>query len=220
MKKKFNLYLLTVQLAILALPLLLAFTTTENLLSKESTKDTDCVYTYILEAKNGQFTVSILSNQTINPPYHTTATAQVTLKVPTGNFQVTNLENLVEGVEFSQNGRSNAPNENTAYDYVVFGLASFGTRNLRYQKDGTIPLFSFENGGDCTGQPIVLMENFTDPFYPPNSERANVSQQITVAKTGADLTIVCIDSNSVSDCGEKLSKRDLKRLEKEKNSEE
>jgi len=220
MKKKNNLRLLVFQLAIIALPLLLAFTTTENISLKKSTKVSECIYTYILEAKNGQFTVSLLSNQTINPPYHTTATAQVTLKVPTGNFQVTNLENLVEGVEFSQNGRSNAPNEDSAYDYIVFGLASFGTRNIRYQKDGIIPLFSFENGGDCTGRPIVLMENFTDPFYPPNSERANVSQQITVAKTGADLSIVCINSNAISDCGEKLSKKDLKRLEKEKDSEE
>lgn len=218
MKISLKLRLLTFRLAIIALPLL-AFTVPQNAPIKKSTETTDCVYTYILEAKDGRFTVSLLSNQTINPPYHTTATAQVTLKVPTGNFKITNLENLIEGVEFSQNGRSNAPNEDSAYDYIVFGLASFGTRNIRYQKDGKIPLFSFENGGDCTGQPIALMENFTDPFYPPNSERANVSQQITVAKTGADLSIVCINSNSVSDCGKKLSKKDLKRLQKEKNSE-
>jgi len=219
MKKVLNLQLLAFRLAIIVVPLL-AFTTTTKLSPKEPATITDCVYTYILEAKDGLFTVSILSNQTINPPYHTTATAQVTLKVPTGKFEVTNLENLIEGVEFSQNGRSNAPNEDAAYDYIVFGLASFGTRNIRYQKDGTIPLFSFKNGGDCTGQPIMLMENFTDPFYPPNSERANVSQQITVAKTGADLSIVCIDSNAISDCGERLSKKDLKRLERAKNSEE
>ena len=218
MEKFLKSRLLTFRLAIIALPLF-AFVSPKNVLIKKSTEVTDCVYTYVLEANDGLFTVSVLSNQTINPPYHTTATAQVTLKVPTGGFKVTNLENLVEGVEFSQNGRSNAPNEDSAYDYVVFGLASFGTRNIRYQKDGTIPLFSFKNGGNCTGQPIMLMENFTDPFYPPNSERANVSQQITVAKTGADLSIVCINSNSVSDCGEKLSKRDLKRLQKEKNSE-
>jgi len=219
MKKILNLQLLAFRLVIIVVPLL-AFTTTTKLFPKEPATITDCVYTYILEAEDGLFTVSILSNQTINPPYHTTATAQVTLKVPTGKFEVTNLENLIEGVEFSQNGRSNAPNEDSAYDYIVFGLASFGTRNIRYQKDGTIPLFSFKNGGDCTGQPIMLMENFTDPFYPPNSERANVSQQITVAKTGSDLSIVCIDSNAISDCGERLSKKDLKRLERAKNSEE
>jgi len=184
MKKILNLQLLAFRLVIIVVPLL-AFTTTTKLSPKEPATITDCVYTYILEAEDGLFTVSILSNQTINPPYHTTATAQVTLKVPTGKFEVTNLENLIEGVEFSQ-----------------------------------IPLFSFKNGGDCTGQPIMLMENFTDPFYPPNSERANVSQQITVAKTGSDLSIVCIDSNTISDCGERLSKKDLKRLERAKNSEE
>jgi len=78
----------------------------------ESKKNTDlaslptnpenCVYTYVLEAKKGLFTVSLLSNQTIAAPFNTTATAQVTLKVPTGNFKVANLKNLIEGVEFNE----------------------------------------------------------------------------------------------------------------------
>ncbi len=167
----------------------------------------NCVYTYVLEAQKGVFTVSLLSNQTIKSPFNTTATAQVTLKVPTGGFQVANLKNLIEGVEFNENGRSNAPSEAPTFDYIVFGLASIGTRNITYTKDTKIPLFSFENSGECTGNLIYLMENYSDPFYPPNSQKANVSQQITVAQTGSDLSIICNDSRAISDCGEKLKRR-------------
>lgn len=170
-----------------------------------------CVYTYVLEAQKGLFTVSLLSNQTISAPFNTTATAQITLKVPTGSFQVANLQNLIEGVEFNENGRSNAPSEAPTFDYIVFGLTSIGTRNITYTKDTKIPLFSFENSGECTGSLIYLMENYSDSFYPPNSQKANVSQQITVAQTGSDLSIICNDSRAISDCGEKLKKKKKKK---------
>ncbi|MFK7983951.1 MAG: hypothetical protein AB8G86_28500 [Saprospiraceae bacterium] len=170
----------------------------------------NCVYTYILEAKKGLFTISLLPNQTIKTPFNTTATAQITLKVSTGSFQVANLENLIEGVEFTENGRSNAPTEAPKFDYIVFGLTSIGTRNITYTKDTKIPLFSFTNSGECTGAPIYLMDNFNDPFYLLNSQKANVSQQITVAQTGSDLSIICNDGQAISDCGEKL-KRGKKR---------
>lgn len=175
------------------------------------TQSENCVYTYVLEAKKGLFTVYLLSNQTIAAPFNTTATAQVTLKVPTGNFKVANLENLIEGVEFNENGRSNAPSEAPKYDYIVFGLASIGTRNMTYTEGEKIPLFSFENSGECSGGAVSLMNNFSDSFYPPNSQKANVSQQITVAQTGSDLSIVCIDGPRISDCGEKLKKRRKRR---------
>jgi len=179
----------------------------ENIDAKASNNQPqNCVYTYVLEAKKGLFTISLLSDQTITAPFNTTATAQVTLKVPTGSFQVANLKNLIEGVEFNENGRSNTPSEAPKYDYIVFGLASIGTRNITYTAGEKIPLFSFENSGACKGEAIYLMNNFSDPFYPPNSQKANVSQQITVAQTGSDLSIVCIDYQAISDCGEKLKK--------------
>ncbi|MEM1121566.1 MAG: hypothetical protein AAGJ18_14040 [Bacteroidota bacterium] len=174
---------------------------------KSNATESNCVYTYVLEAKDGAFVVSLLSNKTIEVPFNTTATAQVTLKVPTGSFKVNNLKNLVEGVEFSQNGQSIAPEEAPDYDYIVFGLASLGTRRLTYTAGEKLPLFSFENSGKCTGNLIELMENFTDPFYPPNKAKANVSQQITVAATGSDMSIVCIDQPLISDCGKIMKKK-------------
>ncbi len=165
-------------------------------------QNTDCKYTYVLDANNGVFTVSVISDQTIPVPQNTTSTAQVTLKVPTGSFEVTNFQSLTQGASFEQNSRSNAPQEAPEFDYIVFGLTTLGTRTIEYTAGVKIPLFSFENGGMCTGNQVLFMENFIDPFYPPNSENANANQQITVAATGSDLTIICNNSNEISDCGQ------------------
>lgn len=203
MKQQAYIFTYLIPLAIYSFSLLSIHLPFQNSITSQ---EENCVYTYILEAENGQFTVSVLADKTITAPYNTTATAQVTLKVPTGNFKVANFKNLVKGVNFSENGRSNAPKEAPAYDYIVFGLSSFGTRDIPYTKGTKIPLFSFENSGDCIGKSITLMENFTDDFYPPNSEKANVSQQITVFETGSDLSIICIENNNISDCGETKKK--------------
>ena len=162
----------------------------------------DCVFTYILDMENGKFVVSMLSDTTFDFPNNITATAQITLKVPTGGFQVSNFENLVVGVLFSENARTNAPSEAPQYDYISFGLNSLGTGDIPYIKGEKVPLFSFENGGTCTGGQVLLMENNTDPFFPPNSENANVSQQLTVSGMGGSGTTICINSNNISDCGE------------------
>ena len=167
-------------------------------------QNTDCKYTYVLDGNNGVFTVSVIADQTIPVPQNTTSTAQVTLKVPTGSFEVTNFQSLTPGASFEQNSRSNAPMEAPEFDYVVFGLTTLGTRTIEYTAGVKIPLFSFENGGTCTGEKVFFMENFVDPFYPPNSENANANQQITVAATGSDLTIICNQNNEISDCGENI----------------
>ncbi|MFK7978668.1 MAG: gliding motility-associated C-terminal domain-containing protein [Saprospiraceae bacterium] len=168
------------------------------------TQNTDCKYTYVLDANDGVFTVSVISEQTIPVPQNTTSTAQVTLKVPTGSFEVTNFQSLTAGASFEQNSRSNAPMEAPDFDYIVFGLTTLGTRTIEYTAGVKIPLFSFENGGICTGSQVFFMENFIDSFYPPNSENANANQQITVAATGSDLSIICNNSNEISDCGENI----------------
>ncbi|MEM6319865.1 MAG: gliding motility-associated C-terminal domain-containing protein [Bacteroidota bacterium] len=168
-------------------------------------EDKNCVYTFVLDAQDGVFTVSLISDTTITGPLTRTPTAQVTLKVPTGSFEVSNFTSLVDGANFQPNGRSDAPTEAPEFDYLVFGLTQAGgTQAIEYTKGVKVPLFSFENSGQCTGGQVFMMENFTDPFYPPNSQNANVSQQITVAATGSDLTIVCQESNMISDCGTNL----------------
>ncbi len=163
--------------------------------------ETDCAFAYVLEATDGVFTMSILSDTSFSPPFNITSTAQITIKVPTGDFEVSNFTNLINGVVFSANSRSDSPIEAPENDYISFGLDTRGTQGIVYNKGEKIPLFTFENGGTCTEKPVLLMNNNTDPFFPPNSLNANVSQQLTVSGMGGSGAPVCISNLYITDCG-------------------
>ncbi len=164
--------------------------------------DNDCVFTYVLDLENGKFVVSVLSDTTFVFPQNITSTAQITLKVPTGDFQASNFENLIDGVSFAENARTNAPLEAPQYDYISFGLVKPGAEGIFYTKGEKTRLFSFENGGACTGGQVLLIENNIDPFFPPNSENANIGQHLTVLGMDGSGATICINSNSITDCGD------------------
>jgi len=160
-----------------------------------------CSFAYLLEATDSIFTVSILSDTSFAPPFNITSTAQITLKVPTGGFEITEFTNLINGVVFSPNSRTNSPTEEPTFDYLSIGLDTRGTRNIIYEKGVKIPLFTFKNSGNCGEKPVLLMDNATDPFFPPNSENANVSQQLTISGMGSGGGELCIGSLNITDCG-------------------
>ena len=161
----------------------------------------DCAFAYVLEGNDGVFTMSILSDTSFSPPFNITSTAQITIKVPTGDFEVANFTNLIDGVVFSANSRSDSPIEAPENDYISFGLDTRGTQGIVYNKGEKIPIFTFENAGTCTERPVLLMDNDTDPFFPPNSLNANVSQQLTVSGMGGSGAPVCISNLFITDCG-------------------
>ena len=129
------------------------------------------------------YQVSLVPETSYRPPLNMTSTAQVTIKVPTGSFEVRNLTNLQPHVQWEANSVTEAPEEAKEFDYISFGLATNGTEFLRYEEGIELPLFSFENVMECTGQ-VALMDNEEDNFMPPNSARKNVGNQITIM--GAD----------------------------------
>ncbi|MFK7935310.1 MAG: T9SS type A sorting domain-containing protein [Saprospiraceae bacterium] len=126
-----------------------------------------------------KYQVTLHSNNTYTAPMNTTSTAQITIKVPTGQFEVTTLTSLQKDVEWEANGVFVAPPEAPEFDYISFGLTTLGTRQLDYKAGVTLPLFTFENALECGGS-IELMDNQNDAFLPPNSRKANVANQITI----------------------------------------
>jgi len=166
-----------------------------------------CPFAFVLNAENGLFTVSLLSDTTLSFPSNITSTAQIVVKAPTGGFTVDSLTNLVSGVVFSDNSRSDAPAEAPDFDYISFGLDTRGTQAITYEKGVKVPLFSFKNSATCTDGSVTLMDNATDPFL-NNSSNANVNQQITVSGTGSDAE-VCVSSLSISDCGMETMSTDV-----------
>ncbi len=109
-----------------------------------------------------------------------TATAQVTLVVPTGGFEFADLQSI-HG-DWSNNSFVASPEENPSCDYISIGLSSLGTSDIPYVEGEETILFTFKNNGVCTG-PIWLIDQ-TDPFFPPNSVSSNVSNQITTLGGG------------------------------------
>ncbi len=160
-----------------------------------------CLLTYQMEQDpDGTYRVSLLSDTTWNFPSNITASMQVTVKVPTGGFTVSNLTSLVPGVTFSLASTYAAPPEDQTHDYISFILNTPGTSAIAYTKGSATPLFTFQNSGNCTGGAVYLMDNDTDPFTPPNSQSANVGQQLTVAGYGAADAPLCISSDGITDC--------------------
>lgn len=125
------------------------------------------------------YQVSLIPEKSWEHPYNITSTAQVTIKVPTNSFEVTDLVSLQLDVDWQDNSRSDAPAEAPATDYISFGLATLGTVNFNYEAGVEMPLFTFKNALPCTGS-VILMDNADDPFMAPNSRRANVGNSITI----------------------------------------
>jgi len=125
------------------------------------------------------YQVSLIPEKSWEHPYNITSTAQVTVKVPTNSFEVTDLVSLQLDVDWQDNSRSDAPAEAPGTDYISFGLASLGTVNFNYEAGVEMPLFTFKNALPCTGS-VILMDNADDPFMAPNSRRANVGNSITI----------------------------------------
>lgn len=171
----------------------------EYFLTEDCNNQNNCLFDFeIEEVSNGIYEVSLTPYNSYVFPSNITSTAQVTMKVPTGGFVLSGLESLIEDVNFQQNSRYDAPEEDTNFDYITIGLAQ-STMNIPYQQGQKVPLFTFENTGSCSGDSIFLMNNESDPFFPLNSENAGVGMQITTVGSGADAPI-CLPNNGATTC--------------------
>ena len=130
--------------------------------------------------ENGEYHVTLKSEVDWEGIQKLTSTGQVTLVVPTGGFELSNLQS--QNGTWAFNARAVAPQENTGYDYLTVGLVSLGTNAIQYKSDEETLLFTFENTGTCTGS-IALMES-NDPFSAPNSKHVNVGNQLTTLGSG------------------------------------
>ena len=160
-----------------------------------------CLIIYEIEKlATDEFQMSMTSDTTWTLPNNITSSMQFTVKVPTGGFVVSNLTSKLSGVSFDLASTYVAPTEDPSSDYISFILASPGTQGVPYQKGVKTPLFTFKNSGACQGGQVILMDNDTDPFFPPNSQSAGVGQQITVSGYGAPDAPVCISNLPADDC--------------------
>jgi len=143
------------------------------------TLDAQVQFQLDLDADTKIYTVSMLPQVTWEPPYNRTATAQITVKAPTGLFTMKEFMSLTPNVEWIMNSRVDSPAEAPGYDYLSFTLVTSGLEPLEFVKGTPTKLFCFTNSTNCTGM-ISLMDNATDAFLPPNSRNINVGNSIGV----------------------------------------
>lgn len=160
-----------------------------------------CLVYYELELlADGRYQVNLQSDTTYSTPANTTSNLQVTIKAPTGSLVIDNFRSEIPNVNFEVTGTYVSPTEDPASDYYTVGLTTTGTRDINYLKDQDVALFSFGNAGVCSGDSLRLMNNDTDPFFPPNSMNGNVGQQLSVLGYGSADAPVCLNENYAAPC--------------------
>lgn len=138
---------------------------------------------YDLETE--RYTVSVVPTVTYTSPQNITGTGQVTIKVPTNNFDPVDITDHLSGMHWEANSRNNSPAESPEYDYISFGLVIQGIAFPDYVAGEELPLFSFQNAFGCQGA-ITLVDNNADEFMPPNSQNANIGNALTIMGAGGD----------------------------------
>ena len=135
----------------------------------------DLAIKYITEGTgvNDSIKVYLRSVTTRNIPQNQVSSAQVTIKVPTGglpdivtifqDFTVINRITLFNNGNWRPNSREDDPVSQPGYDFISFGLANPGTRDIEMQAGVEIPLFAFLFSGECLGA-VKLIDNDNDPF--------------------------------------------------------
>ena len=99
---------------------------------------------------NETYLVSFVSELTYSFPDYLMASGQVTIRVPHGigdyRFEVADLTMESVGGDWLNNSRVDAPPEAPSWDYISFGLVSFGTSAYQFEADVPIPVFLLRTG--------------------------------------------------------------------------
>lgn len=130
-------------------------------------------------------TYQVFMKPSVEPFADINLSGQVTIKVPHAAdeqaFRITNLTSNVEGADWLESSRVNAPDENPNFDYISFSLLSISSGQLSlfdWQADVEKLMFSFENSAGCVND--VSLMNDDDPFNQlPNSSQTNPANQYT-----------------------------------------
>jgi hypothetical protein len=132
-------------------------------------------------AEDGK-TYQVVMKPSATPKPDISLTGQVTLKTPhDSSFKVTGLTSTIEGSNWVEASRVDAPKEDAKHDYISFsfvGLQGASARNYAWEEGKEQVIFSFQNEGGCVDD-VTLMAN-DDAFNAnPNSANTNPGNQFT-----------------------------------------
>ncbi len=122
-----------------------------------------------------------------------THSAQVTLVVPSGSFSLENLQS--HAGNWALTHLVERPSENPGADYAVFELLE-ETQAIPWQQGQEIPLFSFQNSGDCLGA-FELLQN-DDVYSAPNPMNMPLGNSFVVEGAGGEAYYGNYDTGSAN----------------------
>ncbi len=127
-------------------------------------------------AEDGE-TYEIWMRPSAAPKPDISLTGQVTLKVPTlADFKAVEVVGTVEGADWVEASRVNAPEEASAFDYISFsfvGLQGNSAHNYGWEEGKEKLVFTFKNESGCV-EGVSIMEN-DDPFNATENNSANTN---------------------------------------------
>lgn len=146
------------------------------------------ILTYKLALAEDGKTYQVIMKPSVTPKPDISLTGQVTIKAPhDSGFKVTGLNSAVEGSNWVEASRVDAPKEDTKSDYISFsfvGLQGASARNYNWEAGKEQVVFSFQNEGGCVDG-VALMANDDAFNAAPNSANTNPGNQFTNLGWGA-----------------------------------
>jgi hypothetical protein len=146
------------------------------------------ILSYKLALADDGKTYQVIMKPSITPKPDISLTGQVTIKAPhDSEFKVTGLTSAVEGSNWVEASRVDAPKEDATSDYISFsfvGLQGASARNYNWEADKEQVIFSFQNEGGCVDG-VALMANDDAFNKSPNSANTNPGNQFTNLGWGA-----------------------------------
>lgn len=148
----------------------------------------DPVLEYKLALATDGKSYEVWMKPSVTPKPDISLTGQLTLKVPhEAKFKPVKVVTGVEGADWIEASRVDAPKEDPKHDYISFsyiGAQGSSAQNFDWKAKEELLVFSFENEKGCVNG-VSIMPN-TDPYnVPNNSQQTNPGNQFTNLGWGA-----------------------------------
>ncbi len=130
------------------------------------------------------YVVSFIPEKAIADRLSIIGTAQVTVRVKSDeNFSLANVESLVKDVEWDKGSVLRRPDGASGYDYISFGLKTYGTKAVKFEAGKEIAMFSFKNGNSNPSE-VTLVDNSSDELGKFAKSEFNIKNHISVLGYG------------------------------------
>jgi len=149
----------------------------------------------IKKRSDGRFQIDLIPAVTYTGASNNVSDMRVVVKFHKGSFTVSNIVDLAHAFPQWDFDVYTMPTENPNYDYVAFHLTSASV-NYTFTSGVPIPLFTFENSGECSSAIVTLVEE-DDPFYMSSLIHRH---ELVVAGFNRPNIPICVSGSGAQDC--------------------